>query len=186
MDVVDCCVWVDLCFAFWGRGEGQWNAAARAPFHPLSLAFLWLVSPPPPPHVGFVTTSDVCMGGRVAEEILRGPEFITTGAGQDMAQATAQARRFCLEFSMNNKLGLAAYGEATPSEDTLAVVDREVEAMLEESYKRVKALLTSNKPKLSRLAMALLQYEVRGREWSWSGVVGAAGSGLWWVSSGAP
>jgi hypothetical protein len=69
------------------------------------------------------------MGGRVAEEMLLGPENITTGAGSDMAQATELARRFCMVYSMS-ELGLASYAQSEPSGETRAHVDREVDAIL--------------------------------------------------------
>ena len=72
------------------------------------------------------------MGGRVAEELLQGPEFVTTGAGSDMQAATDMARRFCMHFSMS-KLGLASYGRTEPSDKTKEMVDREVDEILKAS-----------------------------------------------------
>jgi ATP-dependent metalloprotease len=72
---------------------------------------------------------DVSMGGRVAEEMLLGPDNVTTGAGSDMAQATELARRFCMVYSMSS-LGLSSFAKSEPSPETRAVIDREVEAIL--------------------------------------------------------
>lgn len=110
---------------------------------------------------------DVCMGGRVAEELIYGPERITIGAGMDMQQASEMARRYCMAFSMSN-LGLSSYsgGGNEPSPATKAAIDAEVERILQSSYNRVKSLISDpvNKQKLDRLATALLEHETLDAE----------------------
>lgn len=105
---------------------------------------------------------DVCMGGRVAEELLNGPMAVTTGAGMDMTQASSAARRFVSTYSMSD-LGLAVYDrndrESFPSEAKQAAIDAEVERMLDASYKRVFALIKDHRTELDRLAAALLERE---------------------------
>ena len=50
-------------------------------------------------------------GGRVAEEIVFGPEKITTGAGNDIERATALARRMVTQFGMSERVGMMAVGD---------------------------------------------------------------------------
>lgn len=103
---------------------------------------------------------DVCMGGRAAEELIYGPEMVTTGAGMDMRQASDLARRFCIAYSMS-ELGLSSFagGNYEPSPEKKAEVDAEVEKILRASYARVVDLMKSNRDKLDRLATALLEHE---------------------------
>jgi ATP-dependent metalloprotease len=98
---------------------------------------------------------DVCMGGRAAEELIYGPEKITTGAGMDMSQASELARRFCSVYSMS-ELGLSSFGNTEPSPDRKSAIDTEVEKILRASYGRVFSLMTTNKKELDRLALALV------------------------------
>lgn len=71
------------------------------------------------------------MGGRVAEEITLGPDNVTTGAGQDMSQATELAKRYCMAYSMS-RLGLSSFTNerSPPSPETLRIIDLEVESIL--------------------------------------------------------
>ena len=102
---------------------------------------------------------DVCMGGRVAEELVYGENRVTTGAGMDMRQASDLARRFTMAYSMSS-LGLTSYADGTePSPAKKAAIDSEVERILQESYGRVKSLLTTSRPQLDLLAGALLEHE---------------------------
>jgi ATP-dependent metalloprotease len=105
---------------------------------------------------------DVCMGGRAAEELVNGAAFVTTGAGMDMRQASSLARRFVMNYSMSD-LGLSYYSvddpAAKPSPEKQAVIDAEVERVLQDSYKRVIGLLGARRADLDRLAHALLEYE---------------------------
>ncbi|GAC1581217.1 MAG: ATP-dependent zinc metalloprotease FtsH [Polyangiales bacterium] len=121
----------------------------------------------------------VCMGGRVAEEIIFGQ--LTTGAGNDIKQATNLARKMVTEWGMSKKLGPLAYGEndenpflgremagnhhAAYSEKTAMDIDDEVRAIVVEQYALAKSILTEQKEKLNRLAEALLDREtVEGSE----------------------
>ena len=112
----------------------------------------------------------VMLGGRSAEEIAIGE--ITTGAENDLIQATRLARRMVTTWGMS-ELGLAAYdsssedrflgyeiGQGRPySEDTARRVDAEVERLLSDSHKAVLNLLDSARDRLDRLASALLEKE---------------------------
>ena len=102
---------------------------------------------------------DVAMGGRVAEEIIFGHDQITTGAGSDMAQASQLARKYCMSYSMSD-LGLTSYADGSePSPERKAAIDTEVEKILQDSYARVRALLTANRKQLDTLATALIEFE---------------------------
>ena len=113
----------------------------------------------------------IMMGGRVAEELFL--NHITTGAGNDIEQATGVARRMVCEFGMSD-LGPLAYGKnqqeiflgrdlATQrdfSEDTAIKIDQEVKKFVLTGYQRAKDILTSNRDALVRIAEALLVREV--------------------------
>ncbi|HEY6364616.1 MAG TPA: ATP-dependent zinc metalloprotease FtsH [Candidatus Binatia bacterium] len=112
----------------------------------------------------------VMLGGRTAEEIAIGD--ITTGAENDLIEATGLARRMVTRWGMGN-LGLVAFksDDHQPflgfdlsqgreySEATAAKIDQEVQRLLDERHKSVTELLTSAREKLDRLVRALLQEE---------------------------
>ena len=113
----------------------------------------------------------IMMGGRVAEEMFL--NHITTGAGNDIEQATELARRMVCEFGMSG-LGPLAFGKnqqeiflgrdlATQrdfSEDTAIKIDQEVKKFVMHGYERAKDSLTSNREALIRIAETLLVREV--------------------------
>lgn len=80
---------------------------------------------------------DVCMGGRVAEELIYGLENVTTGASSDLQQATSTARSMVLQYGMSDKIGLMAWSEedfARASPATKAAIEEEVKSMLQVHY----------------------------------------------------
>jgi cell division protease FtsH len=113
----------------------------------------------------------IMMGGRLAEEIFL--NHVTTGAGNDIEQATEVARRMVCEFGMSD-LGPLAFGKnqqeiflgrdlATSrdfSEDTAIKIDQEVKKFVLTGYERAKNILSSNREALTRIAEALLEREV--------------------------
>ncbi len=113
----------------------------------------------------------IMMGGRVAEELFL--NHITTGAGNDIEQATELARHMVCEFGMSD-LGPLAFGKnqqeiflgrdlATQrdfSEDTAIKIDLEVKKFVMNAYQRAKDVLSSNRETLVRIAEALLVREV--------------------------
>src|SRR2546426_1153591 len=113
----------------------------------------------------------IMMGGRVAEELSL--NHITTGAGNDIEQATELARHMVCEFGMSD-LGPLAFGKnqqeiflgrdlATQrdfSEDTAIKIDLEVKKFVMNAYQRAKDVLSSNRETLVRIAEALLVREV--------------------------
>ncbi|XP_069020647.1 ATP-dependent zinc metalloprotease YME1L1-like isoform X2 [Embiotoca jacksoni] len=103
---------------------------------------------------------DVSMGGRVAEEIIFGHEYITTGASSDFDSATKIAKMMVTRFGMCEKLGVMTYTDMTlTSPETQAAVEHEIRVLLKESYERAKALLKSHAKEHKNLADALLMYE---------------------------
>src|SRR3954451_19642296 len=113
------------------------------------------------------------MGGRAAEEVVYGGR--TTGAENDMQQATDLARQMVTRWGMSDRLrpgtlaprddpylgtALGGFGGSKPySEATAQVVDAEVERILQESYADGIRLLQSHRDALDRLAQALLERE---------------------------
>src|SRR2546422_2105334 len=113
----------------------------------------------------------IMMGGRVAEELSL--NHITTGAGNDIEQATELARHMVCEFGMSD-LGPLAFGKNQQeiflgrdittqrdfSEDTAIKIDLEVKKFVMNAYQRAKDVLSSNRETLVRIAEALLVREV--------------------------
>jgi cell division protease FtsH len=114
----------------------------------------------------------VCMGGRIAEEIVFGQ--FTTGAGNDIKQASNLARRMVTEFGMSDVIGPIAYGgdeesvflgrDFTSSKrdysETIAnQIDAEVRRFVLEGQEEARKLLTDNRAILDKIATALLEHE---------------------------
>ncbi len=101
------------------------------------------------------------MGGRAAEEIVFGD--ITTGASQDIEQATNLARRMVCEFGMS-PLGLIslkneADNSSTVSAETAAKIDREIAALVDKAYQTALEILRARREKLSLIAEHLIEVE---------------------------
>ncbi|KAL1206684.1 ATP-dependent zinc metalloprotease FTSH 11, chloroplastic/mitochondrial [Cardamine amara subsp. amara] len=101
---------------------------------------------------------DVCMGGRVAEELIFGQDHITTGASSDLSQATELAQYMVSSCGMSEAIGPVHIKER-PSSDLQSRIDAEVVKLLREAYERVKSLLKRHEKQLHTLANALLEYE---------------------------
>jgi cell division protease FtsH len=113
----------------------------------------------------------IMMGGRVAEEIFL--NTMTTGAGNDIEQASDLARKMVCEFGMSS-LGPITFGKKEEqiflgreisqhrdfSEDTALKIDAEVRRFVDEGYQSAVNILSSNREKLEKIAMALLEREV--------------------------
>lgn len=103
---------------------------------------------------------DVNMGGRVAEELIFGNEFITTGASNDFDGATKIARMMVTRFGMSDKLGVMTYSDASKqSPETQAAIEQEVRVLLKGSYDRAKHILKTYSKEHKMLADALLRHE---------------------------
>ncbi|XP_024534572.1 ATP-dependent zinc metalloprotease FTSH 11, chloroplastic/mitochondrial [Selaginella moellendorffii] len=104
---------------------------------------------------------DVCMGGRVAEELVFGPDQITSGARSDLEQATALARHMVSECGMSDTVGPMYVDSRAqhPSHEIQKSIDAEVVRLLKEAYERAKCLLRKHEDDLHALARALLENE---------------------------
>jgi cell division protease FtsH len=112
-------------------------------------------------------------GGRVAEEIVFGEEKVTTGAAQDIQQATDLARRMVTQFGMSDSVGPIAIGDRESeiflgrevvqrreiSERTAELVDQEVKRILSDAFEQARTVLTTHRDGLDKLAAALLERE---------------------------
>ena len=113
------------------------------------------------------------LGGRVAEEIIYGKDFITTGASNDLEKVTSVARNMVTKYGMSEKLGNLAYGKSDErvfmgrdfghtrdySEEVAAEIDEEVQRIVKEQYDIAHMLLTQNQDMLEQIAKALLDRE---------------------------
>ena len=114
----------------------------------------------------------VLLGGRVAEEIVIGE--ISTGAHNDLYRATDIAKSMVKQYGMSEKLGYVTYeGERKPlfldvnpsfgtkdySEETAREIDTEVKKIIDETYLRVKELLSEKRDLLEKVAQTLLEKE---------------------------
>ncbi|XP_012658715.1 ATP-dependent zinc metalloprotease YME1L1-like [Otolemur garnettii] len=103
---------------------------------------------------------DVSMGGRVAEELIFGIDYITTGASIDFDYATKIAKRIVTKFGMNEKLGVGTYSNTgTPSPETQSAIEQEIRILHRDSYERAKHILKTHAEEHKNLAEALLTYE---------------------------
>ncbi|CAI9771978.1 unnamed protein product [Fraxinus pennsylvanica] len=106
---------------------------------------------------------DVCMGGRVAEELIFGQDHITTGASSDLHTATELAQYMVSSCGMSDAIGPVHIIER-PSSEMQSRIDAEVVRLLRDAYNRVKALLKKHEKALHALASALLEYETVSSE----------------------
>eukprot|EP00602_Paraphysomonas_sp_CaronLab_P003097 CAMPEP_0185032972 /NCGR_PEP_ID=MMETSP1103-20130426/21540_1 /TAXON_ID=36769 /ORGANISM="Paraphysomonas bandaiensis, Strain Caron Lab Isolate" /LENGTH=629 /DNA_ID=CAMNT_0027569077 /DNA_START=373 /DNA_END=2262 /DNA_ORIENTATION=- len=103
---------------------------------------------------------DICMGGRVAEELIFGEDNVTSGASSDFQQATRLAKMMITKWGFSSKLGIQYMDDKDKfSGDTQTIVDQEVRKLLEESYNRAKTLLETHRKELGLIANALLEHE---------------------------
>ncbi len=112
----------------------------------------------------------VMMGGKTAEEIVFGE--VTTGASNDLQQASKIARRMVTEFGMSESLGPRAFDESSMvflgkelaqgrnySDAVAEEIDSEIGKLLEKSKATAKRILTENRARLDRLASRLIEVE---------------------------
>jgi cell division protease FtsH len=113
----------------------------------------------------------IMMGGRLAEELFL--EHMTTGAGNDIEQATEMARRMVCDYGMSS-LGPLTFGKREEqiflgreiaqhrdySEDTAIRIDQEIKRFVMEGYEKARKILEENRETLCRIAEALLEREV--------------------------
>ncbi len=112
-------------------------------------------------------------GGRIAEEMLNGPDKVTTGASNDIQRATEIARNMITKWGFSDKLGPLVYAEDEGevflgrsvtqtkhvSDDTARIIDQEVKDLISRNYDRAEKILHENRDKLEIFADALMKYE---------------------------
>ena len=112
-------------------------------------------------------------GGRIAEELIFGPESITTGASNDIERATEIARNMVTKWGLSSRLGPLTYTEdqgevflgrsvtqhKQVSDVTAHAIDEEIRLLIDNNYKRAKDILEASLDKLHKMAEALIKYE---------------------------
>jgi cell division protease FtsH len=112
-------------------------------------------------------------GGRLAEEMVFGPESVTTGASNDIERATEIARNMVTRWGLSDRLGPLTYSEESGevflgrsvtqhkqvSDVTAHAIDEEVRSLIDSNYTRGKSILETNLDKLHKMAEALIKYE---------------------------
>ncbi|QDC08890.1 ATP-dependent metallopeptidase FtsH/Yme1/Tma family protein [Oceanicola sp. D3] len=113
----------------------------------------------------------MAMGGRVAEELIFGPENVTSGASSDIQQVTRIARAMVTQFGFDPELGYVDYaneqqshlgsyqGQTSHSGITQKLIDDKVRELVDEGYETAKRILTEKSQDLENLAQGLLEYE---------------------------
>ena len=118
----------------------------------------------------------VCLGGRVAEELVL--QDVSTGASSDIQKASEIARAMVTKYGMSEKLGAIAYGSEsdeiflgrsmaqarTYSEEVAAQIDQEVKAIIDRGYERCREVLSAHREQMVRVADYLLEYETMSAE----------------------
>ncbi|KAL0080356.1 peptidase family M41-domain-containing protein [Phycomyces blakesleeanus] len=110
----------------------------------------------------FIAQIDVCMGGRVAEEMLFGTDNVTSGAYSDIAKATDVAKRMVRHYGMSEKVGPVNFDDEDMqllSSQTKQLIENEIKSLIQQSEDRAKDVLNTHKVELDRLAAALIEYE---------------------------
>ena len=112
-------------------------------------------------------------GGRIAEDLIFGPDSVTTGASNDIQRATELARNMVTRWGLSDKLGPLTYSEEegevflghsvtrhkTVSDQTQDLIDEEVRLIIDRNYQRSTRILRENEPRLHLMADALIRYE---------------------------
>ena len=112
----------------------------------------------------------VDLGGRIAEELTFGD--ITTGASQDIKNATARAKAMVMKYGMSDSIGMIDYGGEGEvfigrdyghtreyGEQTASLIDNEIRGIVEDCYRKAKAILEEHLPAMKAVAEALIEKE---------------------------
>lgn len=113
----------------------------------------------------------VSLGGRVAEEMIFGD--VTTGASQDIKQATQTARAMVTQYGMSDKVGMINYGSDDDevfigrdlahtrnyAEQTAALIDSEVKRIIDDAYEKAKTIISEHEDVLHKCAELLIEKE---------------------------
>ncbi|HVO86658.1 MAG TPA: ATP-dependent zinc metalloprotease FtsH [Candidatus Binatia bacterium] len=134
----------------------------------------WFIPPEDKSYHSIIEYKDVLarmLGGRMAEELVYGPDRVTTGAGSDLQKAAELARDMVMNQGMGDKLRDQVFQvdegmmlerlvhERQYSDETAKVIDDEVEALITEAARRAKIVLKLNLKKLEELKDSLLEKE---------------------------
>jgi cell division protease FtsH len=134
----------------------------------------WFIPPEDKSYHSIIEYKDVLarmLGGRVAEELVYGPERVTTGAGSDLQKAAELAREMVVNQGMGKKLRDQVFHveegmmlermvhERQYSDETAKVIDDEVESLITEAANRARFVVKANLQKLEELKKALLDKE---------------------------
>ncbi|MBI2007843.1 ATP-dependent zinc metalloprotease FtsH [Candidatus Saccharibacteria bacterium] len=134
----------------------------------------WFIPPEDKSYHSIIEFKDVLarmLGGRVAEELMYGPDRVTTGAGSDLQKAAELARDMVVNQGMGKALRDQVFHtdegimlerlvhERQYSDDTAKLIDDEVENLIKEAAQRARVVLKANKDKLEKLKDALLEKE---------------------------
>lgn len=134
----------------------------------------WFIPPEDKSYHSIIEYKDVLarmLGGRIAEEVIYGPDRVTTGAGSDLQKAAELAREMVVNQGMGKKLRDQVFHveegmmiermvhERTYSDETAKIIDDEVEALITEAANRARFVIKSNLSKLESLKDALLEKE---------------------------
>jgi ATP-dependent metalloprotease len=114
----------------------------------------------------FLAKIDVCMGGKVAEEMVYGVEGTSGGASSDISHATRIAYNMVTRYGMSPKLGnvdLARQYNHLPTATQQAIWE-EVHRIIGEGKERAERLLTARRKELDLLAKALVEYETLNKD----------------------
>lgn len=134
----------------------------------------WFIPPEDKSYHSIIEYKDILarmLGGRIAEEVIYGPDRVTTGAGSDLQKAAELAREMVVNQGMGEKLRDQVFHveegmmlermvhEKQYSDETAKVIDDEVEALITEAATRARAVIKANMDKLNALKDALLEKE---------------------------
>ncbi|MBP9761497.1 ATP-dependent zinc metalloprotease FtsH [Candidatus Saccharibacteria bacterium] len=134
----------------------------------------WFIPPEDKSYHSILEYKDVLarmLGGRIAEEVIYGPDRVTTGAGNDLQKAAELARDMVTQQGMGKKLRDQVFHseegimmerimhEREYSDETAKLIDDEVKALINEAAVRAREVIKANRKQLDRLKDALLQKE---------------------------
>ncbi len=117
----------------------------------------------------------VSLGGRIAEEIIF--DDVTTGASQDIKQATKIARAMVTRYGMSEQMGMIDYGDDEEvfigrdfghtkgyGEEVASMIDREVKRIIDECYKKAREIIEQHREVLDRCSSLLMEKEKIGQD----------------------
>jgi len=135
----------------------------------------WFIPPEDKSYHSIVEYKDILarmLGGRIAEKIIYGDDFVTTGAGSDLRNAHGLAREMIVEQGMGKELRDQVFHQDEGgmmfdrmvhdrpySDDTAKQIDGEVEALIKEAAVRAEVVINANRAYLDKLQAALLKKE---------------------------